>query len=221
MRIIEPSAEIVTFTPSPLEVIERAGRTCYLSEPKGDPEGFIADKIRKGHESILEHASVTVRFVVNRATSHQTVRHRIASVSQESQRYCNYSKDKFDGQLGFIKSPFDESAEKKPVRGPDGVEVYILNPFDVWMWHMAFTEWSYSTLLKMGVKPEEAREVLPNATKTEFLFTANMREWRHFFKLRADSHADPRMREVAVPLLYAFWGLWPCLFNDIVEEKKK
>lgn len=225
MKIVKPSYEIVAFTPSMIDVIEDAARICYLSEPKtnsfcllkrkAEQDEFVRKIIAKGHHSVLEHGSITVDLIFNRSVSHQLVRHRVASFSQESQRYCNYSKDKFDNNVHFIESPFSESEKLQKVAIMDGGDEALANRLSVWFVAMQTAEWAYLTLLKMGAKPEEAREVLPNATKTKMRITANVREWRHIFQLRASSHADARIREVMRPLLEEFVQKWPVLFEDI------
>jgi thymidylate synthase (FAD) len=200
MLVVNQSAKIIAMTENPLEVVEMAGRVCYKSEDKAkcetcevlsmgedDPEVFItptgqtgficpecygrqAKFIRslldKGHESVLEHASMTVHFVTDRGISHEIVRHRIASFSQESTRYCNY--------------------------GNKGGEIAVIQPMDCfssqdqeeWVCALEESERTYLNLIAAGIAPQHARSVLPTCLKTEIIMTANMREWRHFFKLR-------------------------------------
>lgn len=205
MKIIEPSVEIIT----PIDYdammrhIERCGRTCYKSEHKitdGSAERFIRNIIKRGHESVLEHASFTVRWTVDRSISHQIVRHRIASYSQESQRYCNYGKDDFGRDVTFIR----------PVQLPDDTPA-----FAIWKTVMQKCECAYFDLLTLGCSPQEARSVLPNSTKTELVMTANIREWRHFLKLRTSEGADPNMRHIAKQLLQVCKFAMPALFDDI------
>ncbi|MBQ9519782.1 MAG: FAD-dependent thymidylate synthase [Firmicutes bacterium] len=183
--------------------IERAGRTCYKSEGRigdGTAERFIAGIIKRGHESVLEHEKVTVRFVCDRGVTHEMVRHRIASYSQESTRYCNYSQDKFGSELTFIKPCFWE----------DGSENMRL-----WEETMQSIEDTYNKMIAAGAKPEEARSILPNSLKTEIVVTMNMREWRHYFKLRTSPAAHPQIREVSIALLNEFKEKLPVLFEDI------
>ena len=191
--------------------IEAAGRTCYKSEQAFDDETakrFILERIRQGHESILEHASMTVRFVVDRGVSHELVRHRLASFAQESTRYCNYSKGQFGNELTFIKPWFFHKEDKA---------------YDAWIQAMAVAEESYMRMIKYGCPPEQARTVLPNSLKTEVVMTTNMREWRHFLKLRAvgtTGKPHPQMVEVAMPLLSELRLKLPILFEDIRPIEK-
>lgn len=204
MRIIEPSFEIMPVNGEEiLKNIERAGRTCYKSEDKITADSarkFVAGIIKSGHESVIEHEKVTVRIICDRGVTHEIVRHRIASYSQESTRYCNYSADKFGNELTFIR-PFywNDDPEK----------------MGVWMKAMARIEQVYMQLIQMGATPQEARAILPNSLKTEIVVTMNIREWRHFFKVRCSPAAHPQMREVAIPILKKFQEIIPVVFDDI------
>lgn len=207
MNIIKPYAEILSETDynEILRLVELAGRVCYKSEQNisdGSAEKFVSAIIRRGHESVIEHFSVSVRFVVDRGISHEIVRHRIASFSQESTRYCNYSQEKFGRELTFIAPCFftEQSIQQK-----------------LWEQSVREAEISYFKLLDSGAKPEEARSVLPNSVKTELVMTANLREWRHFMKLRTAPAAHPQMREVAKPLLAEFKKRYCVFFEDIAE----
>ena len=205
MRIINPSVEIEKIDPERIiRNLEKYGRKCYLSEPKGDPSKFVADKIKLGHESIIEHEKVTVIIVCDRGVTHEIVRHRLASYSQESTRYCNYAQEKFGSEITVIK-PFFYS---------EGSDKYA-----AWRRGCAMTEMAYFILLEDNSQPQEARSVLPNSLKTEIVVTFNMREWRHFFKLRCSAKAHPQMRQVAIPLLAKFKELMPALFGDIEYDK--
>ena len=192
-----------------LQKIERIGRTCYKSEGKiseGSAERFVKNLIKRGHEAILEHASITIKFVVDRGISHELVRHRLASFAQESTRYCNYSKDDFGKEITFII--------------PDYLD-YKSAGWDTWKATMQSCEDAYFKLLDIGLMPEEARSVLPNSLKTEIVMTANLREWRNFFKLRAANttgKAHPQMLEVTRPLLDELKGLIPVVFDDITYK---
>lgn len=189
--------------------IEKAGRTCYKSEDRITPESarkFVAGLIKRGHEAMIEHASMTVKFVVDRGVSHEIVRHRIASFAQESTRYCNYSQEKFGNELTFIEPCFWKDGKHEP-------------EMKAWKEMMSAAEELYLAFLSEGVTPQEARCVLPNSLKTELIVTMNMREWRHFFKLRAagvTGAPHPQMLEVAVPLLQMCQRLMPEIFGDIV-----
>lgn len=183
-----------------LRRIEEAGRTCYKSEDRIADESaptFISSIIKRGHESVLEHEKVSVRIICDRGVSHEIVRHRIASYSQESTRYCNYGKH---GEITFIEPCFwnEDSAEYK-----------------LWLSAMEVAATTYLLFISKGVSPQEARSVLPNSLKTEIVMTANLREWRHFFKLRTAAAAHPQMREIAVPMLRDFQLQIPVVFDDI------
>lgn len=213
MKIIEPSYKILTEISEggikELQHIENIGRVCYKSENKIIENGESAKKfvkmlIDRGHEAMIEHSSLSVKFTVDRGVSHELVRHRIASFAQESTRYCNYSKDKFDNGITFIKPFFFE----------DGTQNY-----NEWVYAMGVAEQSYLQMLKDGASPQEARSVLPNSTKTEITITANYREWRTFFKLRTAKAAHPQMVQVTRPLLKELKTKLPIIFDDIEVEE--
>ena len=147
--------------------------------------------------------SATVRFVCDRGVSNEIVRHRLASYSQESTRYCNYGKDDFGCEITVIEPEF--------LTGDT-------TGYAIWKQAMADAELAYFSLLEWGCTPEEARAVLPNALKTELIMTANMREWRHFFRLRCAPAAHPQMRSLAIPLYRKFADALPELFGDIGAE---
>lgn len=202
MRIINPGFNFV-YEPNAeqmLDTIEKAYRICYQSEPKGNRNSFITNKIKIGHESPLEHANISVVIETNRGVTHEIVRHRIASYSQESTRYCNYSKDKFGNELTFIR----------PCFWADDSEGYA-----VWKQAMEEIEKTYVKLISLGAKPEEARSILPNSLKTEIVCTMNLREWRHFFRLRTAERAHPQIREISVALLDELKKRIPVIFDDI------
>lgn len=209
MILIDPSYEILAICcgDEQLSLIENAGRTCYKSVNQigwDSTEAFVKAIVRRGHESVLEHSLMTVKFICDRGVSHEIVRHRLASFSQESSRYCNYASDKFGNQLCFIiPSMFSLDSEG----------------FDIWKTAMATAEESYLRLINLGYKPEEARSVLPNSIKTEIVMSANFREWRHFFQVRAARYAGkahPQMEEIARPLLREVQKRVPIVFDDIV-----
>lgn len=212
MKIIDPSFRFLRDkAPDGAEILARiaeAGRVCYQSEPKTDDATFVRRLIERGHESVLEHDVISVCIICDRGVSHELVRHRIASYSQESTRYCNYSKDKFGGELTFIRPPWVD------LDSPVGAD---------YMWWSAAKEAedTYLTLLKMGWTPEQARAVLPNSLKTEIVVTMNLREWRHFFWLRCDRAAHPQMRQVAYMLLRAFQETVPVVFDDLSTSTNK
>ena len=205
MKVIKPSVEIIDVFDG-LDVIrklELCGRVCYKSEHKmndASPYKFIQNIINRGHESVLEHFSFTVKFICDRGVSHEIVRHRIASYSQESTRYCNYSKGQFNGEITVIEPCF-------LVPGTEG--------YNLWYNACSSAEDSYFMMLNWGCSPQEARAVLPNSLKTELVMTANIREWRHFLKLRTSPAAHLQMREVANLLLKELKQKVPVLFDDI------
>ena len=210
MKIILPSYEILTPISEggidELKKIEEAGRTCYKSEDKISADGESAKKfcsmlIKNGHEAMIEHSQLSVRFICDRGISHEIVRHRISSFAQESTRYVNYgsSKKAPDGII-FIKPCYlDEKTEA----------------YRSWKTAMEDAEVWYLQMIKLGCKPQEARAVLPMSTKTELVMTANYREWRNFFKLRTDKAAHPQIREIAIPLLHELQKRIPVIFDDI------
>lgn len=207
MKIITPYHEIMSATPDLERCIEFSGRVCYKSEDKitDDSACAFVSKIRSiNHESVLEHGAITVKFVCDRGVTHELVRHRIASFSQESTRYCNYSKDKFNNEITVIdpRGAFPEMSE---------------NEFRLWMLAMQATEHYYFAMIESGAKAQLARDVLPNSLKTEIVMTTNPREWRHVFKLRCAEAAHPQMREVMIPVLKDFAHAWPALFGDLVQ----
>lgn len=209
MKIIEPFYIILSDISEggikELQFIEQAARTCYKSEDKITDDGESAKKLVKrlissGHEAMLEHSSLSVKFVVDRGVSHEIVRHRLFSFAQESTRYCNYSKGKFGSELTFIEPCFwDEDS----------------NFYLMWKLCCMEAEKDYIRFIEDGATPQEARAVLPNSVKTELIVTGNYREWRHFFKLRTDKAAHPQMREVAIPLLKELQRRIPIVFDDI------
>lgn len=185
-----------------LKSIERYGRTCYKSEDKISKDSakkFVKMIINNGHESVLEHEKITVRIICDRGVTHEIVRHRIASYSQESTRYCNYKSR----GIKVIKPIFFVESEEK---------------YDIWRKAMESAETAYNKLIELGSSPQEARSVLPNSLKTEIVVTYNLREWRHFFKLRCSKKAHPQMREVTLPLLEVFKQKIPVVFDDIFPE---
>lgn len=185
--------------------LEQAGRTCYKSEDRITPESapkFCSMVLKRGHESVIEHLSASFRIVCDRGVSHELVRHRLASFSQESTRYVNYTK-RHGIQFIHPHHAFPKMDTK---------ESYI------WAEAMEAAEHAYNSLISLGMPPEMARSVLPNSTKTELVMTANVREWRHFCKLRCSPKAHPQMREIALPILESLTELWPELFEDIKPE---
>lgn len=204
MKIIQPSIEILTPLDGDyiLKFLEKCGRVCYKSEDKiteDSAEKFVRALIKSGHESVIEHYSITVKVVCSRAISHQIVRHRIGAYSQESQRYVNYK----DG-IEVIEQPGLS----------DGYW-----PETFWVAGMEHSEQYYNDLIRTGVSPEVARDVLPNATATTLVITYNLRQWRHFLRQRTSFAADPQIRIIAGMILKEFKAQVPVIFEDIGGEE--
>jgi thymidylate synthase (FAD) len=207
MRIVEPSYTIESPIDGNaiLKHIEKAGRTCYKSEDKittDSAKKFIAMLIKRGHHSVLEHHFVTVRFICDRGVTHEIVRHRLASYSQESTRYCNYSKEKFGNEITFIDLSYFMDFKQT----------------NEWIHALEYAEQKYFKMIKAGCSPQIARSVLPNSLKTEIVMTCNLREWRHVFQLRTAKPAHPQMRSLMIPLLREFQERIPILFDDIDSD---
>lgn len=211
MKIIPASVEIMTPLDGDyiLKHIELCGRVCYKSEDKIEEESaekFIAGIIKRGHEAVLEHYSFTVKFICDRGVSHEIVRHRMASYCQESTRYCNYSKDKFGNEITVIMPCYLNVTDKEA------------GAWCEWWSACRTAEARYFNMLEAGATPQEARAVLPNSLKTELIMSANLREWRHFLKLRTSRAAHPQIREVATMLLTKLQSTIPVIFDDITAE---
>ncbi len=205
MIIVPPSFEFIQEFDGVemLKRIERIGRVCYKSEEKITEDSykkFIAGIVKRGHESVIEHEKISVKITCDRGVTHEIVRHRLASYSQESTRYCNYAKEQFGKEITVIKPCFWEEDSKE---------------FAVWKAAMEETEQRYFQLIELGATPQEARSVLPNSLKTEIVVTMDLREWRHFLRLRTSEASHPQMREVANMLLAAFREKVPVIFDEI------
>ncbi len=206
MNIIKASYQILTKINGKeiLRNIEAAGRTCYKSEDKMDDES--SEKFCKKivhlikHHSVIEHEHLSVRFIFDRGISHEMVRHRLASFSQESTRYVNYSKEKHGDGINVID-----------------IKEHLTNDeqLSIWLEAMQDAERHYLKMLDAGAKPQIARSVLPNSTKTEIVVTSNLRHWREILTQRTASAAHPQIREVMIPLLSELKGLIPVIFDDI------
>ena len=208
MKVIEPHIDILHMADgeSILKHLELAARTCYKSEDKiknGSAVSLLKGLIKSGHHSILEHISITVRIVCDRGITHEIVRHRLCSFSQESTRYANYAKEKFGSEITVIRPFFWE---------PDSEE------YRQWAAAIQATEKAYLNLIEKGASAQQARSVLPNSLKTEIIVTANIREWRHIFNLRCDRASHPQIRQIMLPLLNTFNERIPVLFQDLREK---
>lgn len=225
MKIVKQRAKLVAITN--LDTIENAGRLCYKSSPKSyndcdycdgsgeidndgvhipyrcpkckkrSTEEFVKKLIKSGHESVIEHSSATFHLITDRGVSHQIVRHRIASYSQESTRYCNYGKD---GEISVIKPNLSSIIQES-----------------IWKKSISQSEKSYIDLIASGVKPEDARSVLPTCLKTELFHTANFREWRHILNIRGVGNAPHNMIKELSKLIYNEFNKigYGLLFDDI------
>jgi len=211
MKVVEPYFEILHMAEGEeiLRLLELAARTCYKSEDKiarGTAAEFLKRLLKTGHESVIEHISATVRIVCDRGITHEIVRHRLCSFSQESTRYANYSKEKFGREITVIRPFFWE---------------HDSDQYREWERAMEMCEKAYLTLLDLGAKAQEARSVLPNSLKTDIVITANIREWRHIFKLRCSKASHPQMRQSMLPLLAEFHKRVPVLFDSLYETYEK
>jgi len=210
LRVIEPSVEIIDCPDGAemLKMIEYCGRVCYKSEDRitdGSAERFIKQVIKSGHESVLEHAKITVKVICDRGITHEIVRHRLASYSQESSRYCCYTGADGKKEMTFIE----------PLFWKKGTPEYL-----AWEETMRTAEKYYNFLInECGSKPEEARALLPNSLKTEIVMTMNLREWRHFFRMRLSRRAHPQMRQVAEMIVTEFRSRIPIIFDDITTQE--
>ena len=203
-----------------LQHIEKIGRVCYKSEDRITEDGesakkFVGMLIKTGHEAMIEHSSLSVKFTVDRGVSHELVRHRIASFAQESTRYCNYANNKFGGECTFIDIAPGMHLDTK-MKNMSEEELNAV--YDEWILAMEDAEKHYMRMLEIGATPQIARSVLPNSTKTEITITTNYREWRNFFKLRVPKTAHPQMREVTIELLKELKTRIPVIFDDIESE---
>ena len=205
MRIIKPQVILEEDINGEeiLKKIEKIGRVCYKSENNITEESskrFVSNVLKRHHESVIEHESISVRIICDRGVTHELVRHRVASYSQESTRYCNYSNDKFGNELTFIEPCFWQKESKQ---------------YKLWENQMKQAEDNYIELINEGATPQEARSILPNSLKTEIVVTMNLREWRHFFKLRTAPDAHPQMIEIAKMILDLFKEKIPVIFDEI------
>ena len=224
MKLIKPSYKILSEIDSDriLKAIEVAGRTCYKSEDKitsDSAKEFVRKIIKSGHESVIEHRGLSVRFICDRGVSHELVRHRLASFSQESTRYVNYSKGEFGKELTFIIPNWIDDEQIELVQRLNEYNfMKVLDSTKSWYFAISECSQSYLQLLKDGWTPQQARSILPNSLKTEIVITANFREWRTIFRQRTSKAAHPQMRELMCPLLDELKEKLPVIFDDINYE---
>ena len=207
VKIVEPSYRILTPINGKeiLQHIEKIARTCYKSEDRITEDGESAKKLIKslielGHTAMIEHYSISVQFTTDTGFLKDITRHRLASFAAESTRWCNYSKGKFDNQISVIK----------PVNIQEGSREY-----EIWLECMKNIEKSYMEMAELGCAPDQMRMLLPHSTKTDINITANIREWRHIFKIRLFGHAHPSIKQLLDPLLKDFQKEIPILFDNI------
>lgn len=204
MRVVKQEVFLEHITPNAAQFIERTGRTCYKSEDRITSDSaakFINMLLERGHESVIEHAYASFRVICDRGVSHEFVRHRLFSYSQESTRYCNYSKAKHGEEITVIKPPGLNDEQER-----------------IWTVSVRSAEATYMTLLGAGCPPEIARSILPNCLKTELVATTNFREWRHFLRLRTSPKAHPQMREIAKAIGRILLRESPEVFGDMSSE---
>lgn len=204
MKLIEPEVFVEDYDGKEImRRIERACRICYRSEDKITDTSYknlLNNCINRGHESVLEHEKISVKLVGDIGTYKDLTRHRIASFSIESTRYCNYGKDKFGNELKFMR----------PVHIEEGTKEY-----EIWEECMKNVEKAYIEMSSLGCLPDQLRMLLPHSTAAEYALTANIREWRHIFSLRCSSHTHPAIRQLLIPLLLKFKEDMPELFNEV------
>ena len=203
MKLIEPRVCVESYDSRKImKNLERACRTCYRSEDLITEESYktlLKNCINRGHESILEHEKITIRMTCDVGVYKDLTRHRFASFSIESTRYCNYGKDKFDNEINFIRPIFADELDK----------------FNIWEDTMKTIEDAYMKMVAAGYKPDEMRMILPHSIAAEVTMTANIREWKHILDLRTKKMAHPAVQQVMIPLLLNFKKNMPEIFGDI------
>lgn len=202
MKIVQQSHEWITPLNRDVTLprIEQIARTCYKSEgaiKPGSAEKMVAMLCKNHHYAMIEHISLSIKFITDRGVANEIVRHRIGSYAQESTRYCNYSKDKFDNGITIINHGYTGIVMKDVVDA---------------CWQ---AEQCYLDMLKNGATPEQARDVLPLCLKTEIVCTWNLREWHEVLRLRTAKDAHPAIRELMIPVLHELQEVYPEIFNDI------
>ena len=203
MRLVEPWIKVENFDGVKImKRIERACRTCYRSEDKISEESYknlLTNCLNRGHESVLEHEKITVRIYSDIGTYKDLTRHRFASFSVESTRYCSYNKDKYGNEIAVVNPVYMEDNEV----------------FETWKKAIEDMEKAYMKMKELGASTDMCREVLPHSTAAEYTMTANIREWKHILELRTTNHVHPAIRQVLIPLLLLFKEQMPEIFGDI------
>lgn len=207
MRIVEPWIKVEKIDGKQImKRIERACRTCYRSEGKITEDSYknlIKNCITRGHESVLEHEKVTVRIYDDLGSYKDLTRHRFASFSVESTRYCSYDKDKFGNEIAFMNPIYIEDKEM----------------YELWKDTMQRIEENYIKMKELGATTDMCRELLPHSVAAEYTMTANIREWKHILSLRANDHVHPSIRQVMIPLLKYFKEQMPDIFGEIPYDE--
>lgn len=208
MRLVDPVIYVEDYDGVKImKRIERACRMCYRSEGNITEDSYkslLKNCISRGHESVLEHEKVSVRIRADIGTYKDLTRHRFASFSVESTRYCNYGKNKFDNEIKIIK----------PCHIEEGTELY-----DLWKEALEDMEKHYLAMSKAGAIPDQLRMILPHSTAAEYSMTANIREWKHILSLRCSNHTHPSIRQVLIPLLLKFKEDMPEIFGDVPYDE--
>ena len=203
MRLVEPWIKVEDFDGVKImKRIERACRTCYRSEDKISEESYknlLTNCLNRGHESVLEHEKITVRIYSDIGTYKDLTRHRFASFSVESTRYCSYNKDKYGNEIAVVNPVYMEDKEV----------------FETWKKAIEDMEKAYMKMKELGASTDMCREILPHSTAAEYTMTANIREWKHILELRTTNHVHPAIRQVLIPLLLLFKEQMPEIFGDI------
>jgi thymidylate synthase (FAD) len=208
MRLVEPWIKVENFDGVKImKRIERACRTCYRSEDKISEESYknlLTNCLNRGHESVLEHEKITVRIYSDIGTYKDLTRHRFASFSVESTRYCSYNKDKYGNEIAVVNPVYIEDKEV----------------FETWKKAIEDMEKAYMKMKELGASTDMCREILPHSTAAEYTMTANIREWKHILELRTTNHVHPAIRQVLIPLLLLFKEQMPEIFGDIEYDKE-
>lgn len=207
MRIVEPWIQVEKFDGKQImKRIERACRTCYRSEGSITEDSYkklLKNCLTRGHESVLEHEKITVRIYSDIGSYKDLTRHRFASFSVESTRYCSYNKDKYGNEVAFMNPVYIEDKEV----------------YEVWKKTMEEAEKGYIKMKELGATTDMCREVLPHSTAAEYTMTANIREWKHILSLRANNHVHPSIRQILIPLLKLFKEEMPDIFDDVAYDE--
>ena len=208
MRLVEPWIKVENFDGVKImKRIERACRTCYRSEEKISEDSYknlLTNCLNRGHESVLEHEKITVRIYSDIGTYKDLTRHRFASFSVESTRYCSYNKDKYGNEIAVVNPVYIEDKEV----------------FETWKKAIEDMEKAYMKMKELGASTDMCREILPHSTAAEYTMTANIREWKHILELRTTNHVHPAIRQVLIPLLLLFKEQMPEIFGDIEYDKE-